>query len=98
MIELDTDIVSWCRQQVASGAEVLMLSMYCEGSAGGTSELGLVVVGPNDVMQVPLTYFTSLPGAHTCKTYSWLIDDYTKYLSAQSLPVRRVLSEIEKYD
>jgi hypothetical protein len=96
MIEIDTDILGWCKQQVASGAQTLMLSMYREGAESGTSELGIVIVAPNDVMQVPLTFFTSLPDPHTCKAYSWLIDDYARYLNSQSLPVQRVQSDFEK--
>ena len=75
--------------------EPLIVSMYRNGGERTTTELGVVMQIGSDVLQIPLTYFTSHPSYNTCRAYSWLVDDYVNYLVDHGLPAEREMADFE---
>lgn len=98
MLKLDTDSILWCQERLdAAGADaVVIVSMYKDGFEGTTNELGILLHLGNESLEIPLTYYTSEPSYNTFVAYSWLIDDYVKYMKSMGIPVRRVLADFEQ--
>jgi hypothetical protein len=95
MVEIEIDAIIWCRERINRElADKVLVSMYRDGS-GGSFELGVALHIDSDSLSIPLTYFTSELSDESYQAYSWLIDDYVKYLVEQGIPARRLLADFE---
>ena len=96
MVEINTDALEWCREQIAAHASpTIVVSMYKDGLDSGSFELGVALHAETDSFTIPLTYFTSELTREAYRAYSWLIDDYLQFLLHHNIPARRVMADFE---
>jgi hypothetical protein len=95
MVELELDALTWCQERIQRQlADKVLVSMYRDGT-GGSFELGVALHIDTDSLSVPLTYFTSELSDEAYQAYSWLIDDYVRFLVEQGIPARRLMADFE---